>query len=141
MSIKLRDIELRENYNSIGRILIVEDQSSDIIVPHTLFSHLGFETVLAFDGAQGISELERGIFDFVILDWNMPYLSGEEFLESIEKKNKFFQPRTHKVILHSGASLENHNFLKYSRSEIVDFWKKPMLAPEMAKRLKLLTER
>lgn len=60
------------------RILIVED---DRAIGRVLQRHLereGFEAHLAVDGAEAFSAMELGTFDFVLCDFQLPDMTGEQ---------------------------------------------------------------
>lgn len=121
-------------------ILIVEDQSADIVGPYMLIHHLGFEVTIALDGGQALKEVSDNEFDLIILDWNMPYVSGEEFLLAIEADGAFRNRNSPlRVVLHSGQTFTLDQFDVLKRSEIVDIWRKPLNVSDICKRLKLLT--
>lgn len=118
-------------------ILLVEDQATDIIGPYQTIQHLGIDVTLAFDGAQALAELRRQQFSLVILDWNMPLVSGAEFLTTFETmQRRRPQLNAQKIVIHTGqdVSIEVIGDARYF--SIVDIWKKPLTAVEMLKRLK-----
>jgi len=68
-------------------ILLVED---DMVVRQTLHEILvdeGFNVVVAADGREGLSALERAIPDLVISDIRMPYVDGFELLAAVRKRS------------------------------------------------------
>ena len=131
-------IEEEKLANNIDfRVLIVEDQSSDIQGPYLLTHHLGFAVDLAFDGLQAIVELKRASYDLVIMDWNMPYMSGSEVLKQIEEIG--FQShisRPIKIVLYTGADLTIDVFDNSENFQIIEIWRKPMMITDISKRLK-----
>ncbi len=44
-----------------------------------------FEVTEAKDGAQALAQCEQALPDLVLLDWNMPVMSGLEFLNKLRK--------------------------------------------------------
>lgn len=70
-------------------VLIVEDQElqSDILKAH--LSSQGIEVSQAFDGKQALNILETQHFDCIILDLNLPDISGMELLDKIKSKPAF----------------------------------------------------
>lgn len=122
------------------KILIVEDQASDILGPYMLANHLGYEVTLAFDGKEALSEINKNDYDFIILDWNMPHMSGRELLLKLKYKNIYSRKKKLKIILHTGSSFLFGSFAESEGFKIVDVWKKPFTAVDMLKRIKKLSE-
>lgn len=119
------------------KILIIEDQTIDILGVYEILWNLGHEVTLAFDGQQGLKEIYKGNFDLVILDWNLPLISGRNVLEKIEKSNfKNHSRLPINIILYSGEDFNSEHFSDYTKLEFLDIWPKPMRAAEILKRLK-----
>jgi len=59
-------------------VLVVEDTEVNIVVVTRMLAKLGHTTAVARDGAQGLSALENGRFDLVLMDCQMPVLSGTD---------------------------------------------------------------
>lgn len=68
-----------------GKILIIEDEKSMREVLKILLEGEGYEVVTASDGLEGISYVEKDIFDLVITDMKMPKLDGFEVLKTIKE--------------------------------------------------------
>lgn len=67
------------------RILIIEDEKD---VNRLLAQNLqdnGYETVSAWNGPDGIQQLQKQHFDMVLLDLMLPYKSGDEVLKEIRQ--------------------------------------------------------
>jgi len=64
-------------------ILVVDDSSAILMVVSQMLTEGGFETVLAKDGQQAVDAIKSGEhkIDAILLDWNMPMMTGLEFLE------------------------------------------------------------
>ena len=45
--------------------------------------------VEAQDGKEALSQLQTGMVDLVLLDWNMPRLSGIDFLKQVRAMDKY----------------------------------------------------
>ena len=122
------------------KILIVEDQASDIFVPHLLAVQLGFKVDLAFDGKQALHIAAKNPADLIILDWNMPIMSGADFLYEIEYGQTEQGLSKQNVILHTGEPLRFEDFAKVTKFNILDIWKKPMQPLDILKRIKIIQE-
>jgi len=67
------------------RVLVVDDSSIIRRVVEQILEVLGHEAVAAADGADALETL-RSVEDIglILLDWNMPEMSGIEFLRSVK---------------------------------------------------------
>ncbi|MCC7569578.1 MAG: response regulator [Candidatus Methanofastidiosa archaeon] len=70
------------------RVLYVEDNNVDVLVMKRVFEDLfpqGYELVSTPLGSTGLSKIRSEYFDFVILDYNLPRMTGLEILEEMKK--------------------------------------------------------
>ena len=68
-----------------GKILWADDEI-DLLKPHVLFlRQKGYEVVTVTNGRDALDKVEAGHFDLIILDENMPGLSGLETLSRIKE--------------------------------------------------------
>ncbi|WP_141739253.1 response regulator, partial [Stenotrophomonas sp. BIIR7] len=58
------------------RLLLVEDNSTNLLVAQRLLQVLGCTVTTANDGEQGLAQLQRQTFDLVLMDCQMPVLDG-----------------------------------------------------------------
>ncbi len=58
------------------RLLLVEDNSVNLLVAQRLLQVLGCTVTTATDGEQGLQQLQSGSFDLVLMDCQMPVLDG-----------------------------------------------------------------
>lgn len=66
------------------KILVVDDFSTMRKVIRNLLKQSGFSNVVeAEDGVAGLRVLESQPVDFIISDWNMPNMTGLEFLKAV----------------------------------------------------------
>jgi len=67
------------------RALIVDDSSTIRSVLRMTLRAQGFETVEAANGVEALERLQSGAVDLALVDWNMPCMSGFEFLCAVRK--------------------------------------------------------
>ncbi|MCB1496718.1 MAG: response regulator [Bauldia sp.] len=63
--------------------LVVDDSSVVRKVARRIFEDLGFSVGEAEDGEQALESCRRGMPDMIMVDWNMPRVSGVEFLTAL----------------------------------------------------------
>ena len=66
------------------KFLVVDDFSTMRRIVRNLLKELGFTNVdEAEDGVIALQKLKASEFDFVVTDWNMPNMTGIEFLNNL----------------------------------------------------------
>lgn len=65
--------------------LVVDDSSFIRKIAKQILDGMGFEVTEAKDGADALSQCEQTLPDLILLDWNMPVMSGLEFLNKLRK--------------------------------------------------------
>ena len=93
------------------RCLIVDDSKVVRKVARHILETLNFEVHEAGDGREAMSRCEAAMPDAILLDWNMPVMSGMEFLRVLRQSDLAPQPRvvfctTENDIAHIQAALE-----------------------------------
>ncbi|MEK7679305.1 MAG: response regulator [Deltaproteobacteria bacterium] len=68
------------------KILIVDDEEVIRESFRELLSMQGYNATIAGNGIEGLEQLEKGSFDLVIVDINMPKLDGIDFCKEAIKK-------------------------------------------------------
>lgn len=132
----------KEERSSKSKVLLVDDSMKAITPLHMLFCHQGYSTILSFDGESAIDEISRAIPQLIILDWNMPDLSGGEAILYAQKimdtqreklGYQFFKKIP--VITFSGTNLKQLKMPECSNFEFVDHWQKPMSLSQLSKKV------
>ncbi|ACH37823.1 periplasmic substrate-binding sensor histidine kinase response regulator, PBPb and PAS domain-containing [Citrifermentans bemidjiense Bem] len=70
------------------RLLLVENDQTNIMFAASLFKKLGMETTVAENGRECLAQLEQGDYDVVLMDIQMPVMSGDEALRQIREKEQ-----------------------------------------------------
>ncbi len=72
--------------NKAMKILVVDDFSTMRRIIKNLLRDLGFtNTTEADDGTTALPMLQKGSFDFLVTDWNMPGMQGIDLLIAIRE--------------------------------------------------------
>lgn len=71
-----------------NRILIVEDDKSFASILRMALTGRGYETEAAHDGAEGLEKALKMVPDLIILDINLPILSGFDVARKIKEDEK-----------------------------------------------------
>lgn len=73
--------------------LVVDDSRVVRKVARRIVESLGFSCTEAEDGKKAYEACEQGMPDAILLDWNMPVMSGIEFLEELRKMDNGNMPK------------------------------------------------
>jgi two-component system, chemotaxis family, chemotaxis protein CheY len=72
------------------RILVVDDSTTMRRILINTLNKLGYTDVVdGCNGREGLEKLAANPVDLVITDWNMPEMSGIEFIRNIRSSDKF----------------------------------------------------
>ncbi len=82
-------------------ILVVDDNESDLLIAKFLIEKKGYNPILTRSAFEALEQLDKQKTDFVVADWQMPQLSGMEFLKRVRGN-----PKTQKlpVMIMSGRN-------------------------------------
>ena len=70
------------------KILVAEDHPVNQLLMRKMLSRLGADWVIVGDGAQALLALERERFDLILMDIQMPFVSGFEATQTIRSHEK-----------------------------------------------------
>src|SRR3546814_10496336 len=73
--------------------LVVDDSKVIRKVARHILETLNFTVDEAEDGRAALSRIESSVPDVVLLDWNMPVMSGMEFLRTLRPQKLGSQPK------------------------------------------------
>jgi two-component system, chemotaxis family, chemotaxis protein CheY len=69
------------------RILIVDDSSTMRRIIINTLNKIGFRDIVeASNGREGIDRLSSGDIEMIITDWNMPEMSGIDFIRHVRRE-------------------------------------------------------
>ncbi len=86
----------------MAHVLVVDDETSIVMVLQSMLTRLGYEVLTAANGAQAMDMVAMGSVDLVVTDIVMPDMNGIELITSLQEK----YPKL-KIIAMSGGSVDN----------------------------------
>ncbi|MFA5950116.1 MAG: response regulator [Hyphomicrobium sp.] len=73
--------------------LVVDDSAFIRKIAKQILEGMHFEVAEAKDGSQALEHCQRTLPELILLDWNMPIMSGLEFLTKLRKMPRGDEPR------------------------------------------------
>jgi two-component system chemotaxis response regulator CheY len=91
--------------------LIVDDSRVIRKVSRHLLEGMGFEVAEAADGSEALDACTAAMPDVILLDWNMPVMSGIEFIRVLRQRSDGQRPKvvfctTENDVLHIRSAIE-----------------------------------
>jgi two-component system chemotaxis response regulator CheY len=94
-------------------------------------TNLGYQVTLAFDGSEALASLSRDQFDLIILDWNMPVMTGIEMLRAIRADE---QLKAIPVLMVT-AEAQQRNLVEAVQAGVSNYIVKPFTAETLQEKL------
>jgi two-component system, sensor histidine kinase and response regulator len=85
------------------RVLLAEDNEINQRLAVRLLENRGFEVTVAGDGKEALSEFERGRFEVVLMDVQMPNMDGLEATAAIRERDKLTNSHTRIIAMTAHA--------------------------------------
>ena len=73
--------------------LIVDDSRMIRKLSRSIVEGIGFQVTEAEDGREALARCERAKPDLILLDWNMPVMTGVEFVAALRQQDGGWKPR------------------------------------------------
>jgi len=128
-SVRKRQAEASSlNWRGTGKVLVVDDEATVLMVAQRILEHLGFEVLLAENGQQAIEIFKDNAdaIKVVLLDLTMPHMGGEETFDAIRQ----IRPDV-PVVLSSGYPEERAK-AGFRGQELAGFVQKPYTVNALA---------
>jgi len=115
------------------KILAIDDQQLILLSVEKRLKEIGYNVAIADSGEKGISLFNSFKPDLVLVDINMPGMSGLDVVRHIRKNKKSTTP-----ILVMSGNTDEHIIIDGFEMGIEDYMKKPVSLEEMTARIKRL---
>ena len=120
------------------RFLVVDDFSTMRRIVRNLLKELGYTNVdEAEDGAIALQKLQRGGFEFVVTDWNMPNMDGLTLLQTIRATPNL----RHLPVLMITAEAKKENIIAAAQAGASGYIVKPFTAGTLSEKLNKIFEK
>ncbi|WP_394200760.1 chemotaxis response regulator CheY [Shewanella waksmanii] len=120
------------------KILVVDDFSTMRRIIKNLLRDLGFNnTQEADDGSTALPMLQKGDFDFVVTDWNMPGMQGIDLLKAIRADEEL----KHIPVLMVTAEAKREQIIAAAQAGVNGYVVKPFTAATLKEKLDKIFER
>jgi two-component system chemotaxis response regulator CheY len=115
------------------RVLVVDDFATMRKIEKNILGQLGIKNVdEADDGATALPKVQQNQYDVILLDWNMPQMSGLEFLKALRA-----DPNTKDVpVVMVTAEALKDNIIAAAQAGVNDYVVKPFTAAVLEEKLK-----
>ncbi|BDR54093.1 DNA-binding response regulator [Bombiscardovia apis] len=117
------------------RILVVEDDDGLANVLKDALNHEGYQVSLASTGIEALNRLSEESYDLVLLDRDLPVLSGDEVMRSIERLGLSIRV----LMLTAAGQVEDR--VSGLNLGADDYLPKPFAYPELLARIRALQRR
>ncbi len=77
----------REEFSSLGSVLIIDDEAAIRESLQTLLEFEGYSVDVANDGQEGLTRIAERPFDLILLDFALPERNGVEILRDIRERD------------------------------------------------------
>lgn len=102
------------------KVLLVDDEKDFVLNLKRFITKLGYDTLVAYDGNEGLSTFYREQPDVIITDISMPGMDGIEFIRQVKSVNDSLVD----IIIITGFS-NTENTIKALKYGVRDFFTKP----------------
>ena len=115
------------------KVLVVDDFATMRKIEKNILGQLGIKNVdEADDGSTALPKIQQTNYDVVLMDWNMPQMSGLELLKAVRS-----DPNTKNVpIIMVTAEALKDNIVAAAQAGVNDYVVKPFTAAVLEDKLK-----
>jgi two-component system chemotaxis response regulator CheY len=115
--------------------LIIDDSKAMRRILRQIVGSLGFGTIEAGDGQEGLRQLNNaGEVEVVLVDWNMPVMNGLEFVEAVRAD----ESRASQKLMMVTTETEPAQMVKALMAGVDEFVMKPFTPDLLIEKMKLI---
>lgn len=119
-------------YDPNMRVLVVDDFSTMRRIIRNILRQLGFNNVVeADDGTSAWEVVNREKIDFIVSDWNMPNMTGIDFLRKVRASEQHGEI----PFLMVTAEAQQENIIEAVQAKVSNYIVKPFTADTMKQKI------
>jgi two-component system chemotaxis response regulator CheY len=120
------------------RVLVVDDFSTMRRIIKNILRQLGFNNIVeADDGTTAWETINRDHIDFIISDWNMPQMTGIDFLRKVRASDQFAAM----PFLMVTAEAQQENIIEAVQARVSNYIVKPFTAETLGQKIDKIFEK
>lgn len=125
-------------FNPKMKILVVDDFPTMRKIVRTIFGQLGYSNFIeAEDGQKGYEALQQNKdVKFIVSDWNMPNMTGLEFLKTVRADERF----KHLPFMMITAEAEKENIIEAVKAGVSNYIVKPFTAQNLKDKIEKINQ-
>lgn len=124
--------------NTDIKILLADDEEQMRKLHQAYLKKLGFENVIvACDGKEAWSKLKEGMVDLIISDWDMPQMTGIEFLQKVRQYDEYKKI----PFLMLTAHTDKESVMDAIKEGVSNYIVKPLTKEKLEQKMKELLEK
>jgi two-component system chemotaxis response regulator CheY len=120
------------SYDRNMTVLVVDDFSTMRRINKNILKELGFKNIIeADDGTTGLNALKTHKVDLIISDWNMPKMSGLDFLKKVRGADEYKDI----PFLMVTAEAQKENIIEAVKAKVSNYIVKPFTAETLSEKI------
>lgn len=104
------------------KIAVIDDEIDLLNIMRFNFEDMGHEAHTFSDLSEAINALKIGGFDYLIIDYYMPQMNGDEFIETLQKQSIAVP----KILIYSGNFDLDFQSDEFKHLNITEVFRKPL---------------
>ena len=113
----------------IMKILVVDDNKETTSMLSKFFNYKGYQVVVSNDAMEGLRHIKKEKYDVILLDINMPVISGINIIQILAAGGKL---KDKNIFIFSGVDFHNSQIKDLLRRDGINgFLKKPIELDEL----------
>jgi len=118
------------------RAMVVDDSRATRMILSKMLADRGFDVLQAVNGKDALERMERDgrSLQLVLVDWNMPELSGFDFIQAVRARPEFAQVR----LLMITTETETEQMVRALQAGADEYLMKPFTVDAVQEKLRIL---